>query len=295
MGRRQEEAGRKEDSRVASSTPPGVPSRVDAFGLSDIGKVRDKNEDHFVIASLRKSVALEYTNIEDGENFDRMRGSSARLFIVADGVGGRSGGELASGTAVESLLQYLAQTAGCFNSADLAKENEFVSQLEGAVQRAHARILEELGTGGHGPSTTLTMAILIGMRAYIVNVGDSRAYHLRQGLLRPLTVDQTMGRYMVDAGAWTEEQAARVKISSNLTSALGSSEMFPKIGMVDLEAGDTLLLCTDGLTNHVPDDRITAMLTGGDGAEATAKSLVQAALDAGGSDNVTVVVARIGA
>jgi protein phosphatase len=295
MGRRQAEAGMKEESRVASVPPPGNPGRVDAFGLSDIGKVRDKNEDHFVIASLRKSVALEYTNIEDGERFDRMRGSSARVFIVADGVGGRPGGELASETAVEALLQYLAQTAGCFNSADLAKEHEFLTQLEGAVQRAHTQILEELGAGGHGPSTTLTMATLIGMRAYIVHVGDSRAYHLHGGVLAPLTVDQTMGRYMVDAGAWTEAQAARAKMSSNLTSALGSSEMSPKIGMVDLEAGDTLLLCTDGLNHLVADALITEMLGRGDGAEVTAKALVQAALDAGGSDNVTVIVAKIGA
>lgn len=292
-GRRQQEAGGKEEARVANLQPPGVPSRIDAFGLSDTGKVREKNEDHFVIASLRKSVSLEYTNIEDGGKFDHMRGSSARLLIVADGVGGRSGGELASGFAVESLLQYLAQTAGCFNSADLAKENEFVTQLEGAVQRAHARIIEELGAGGHGPATTLTMAILIGTRAYIVHVGDSRAYHLHGGQLMPLTVDQTMGRYMVNLGAWTEAQAAQAKIGSNLTSALGASEMSPGIGIVDLEAGDALLLCTDGLTNHVPDEQITALLCRADDAETTGRALVQAALDAGGADNVTVVVAMM--
>jgi len=294
-GSRQQEAGRRQESRTASVTPPGVASRVDSFGLSDVGKVRTTNEDHFVIASLRKSVALEHTNIDDQEQFERMRGSSARLFIVADGVGGRSRGELASGTAVESLVQYLAQTVGCFNSADLTKEHEFLKQLEGAVQRTHERIQAELGSGGHGPSTTLTMVTLIGTRAYIVHVGDSRAYQFHQGRLRPLTVDQTMGRYMVDVGAWTEEQAARAKISTNLTSALGSSEMLPKVGIADLVAGDTLLMCTDGLSNEVPEARITELLGSGDDAESVAKALVQAALDGGGSDNVTVVVAKIGA
>lgn len=266
---------------------------VESFGLTDPGKVRTNNEDHFVIANLRKSVVLEHTSIDDREPFDRMRGSSARLYIVADGVGGRPGGELASGTAVQSLLQYIAQTVGCFNNADVDKENEFLVQLEGAVQGAHQRVQEELGAGGHGPATTLTMATLIGPRAYIVHVGDSRAYYLHHGRLRQLTDDQTMGRYMVDAGAWTEDQAARAGVGANLTSALGGAEMLPRIGLVDLVPGDTLLLCTDGLTKHVADEQITAMLGRGDDAEATARALVRAALDAGGSDNVTVVVARI--
>lgn len=266
---------------------------LDSFGLTDVGKIRSNNEDHFVIATLRKSVDLEHTSIEAREPFDRIRGSSARLFIVADGVGGRPGGELASGTAVESLVQYIAQTVGCFNNAEVDKENEFLIQLEGAVQRAHERIQEELGAGGHGPSTTLTMATLIGRRAYIVHVGDSRAYYLHGGRLRQLTDDQTMGRYMVDVGAWTEDQAARAGVAANLTSALGASEMFPKVGLVDLVPGDALLLCSDGLTKHVADEQIAAMLSRGDSAEATARALVGAALDGGGSDNVTVVVARM--
>lgn len=271
-----------------------APAGVDSFGLTDVGKVRTNNEDHFVIATLRKSLALEHTSIHSPDVFDRMRGSAARLFIVADGVGGRPGGELASGTAVESLVQYIAQTVGCFNNADVEKENEFLVQLESAVQRAHERIQEELGAGGHGPSTTLTMATLIGLRAYIVHVGDSRAYYLHSGRLRQLTDDQTMGRYMVDVGAWTEDQAARAGIGTNLTSSLGGTEMLPRIGLVDLAPGDTLMLCTDGLTKHVADEQIAAMLGRGADAESTTTALVRAALEAGGSDNVTVVVARIG-
>jgi len=266
---------------------------VDSFGLTDVGKVRTNNEDHFVIATLRKSVALEHTSIEARESFDRIRGSSARLFIVADGVGGRPGGELASGSAVESLVQYIAQMAGCFHNADVDKENEFLMQLEHAVEGAHEQILAELGAGGHGPSTTLTMAILVGVRAYIVHVGDSRASYLHGGRLRQLTADQTTGQYMVDVGAWTEDQAARAGVGANLISAVGGSEMLPKIGLVDLAPGDTLLLCTDGLTKHVADEQITAMLLHSDGAEAAAKALVQTALDAGGTDNVTVVVAKL--
>lgn len=267
--------------------------RVDAFGLTNVGRVRKNNEDHFVIAALRKSVELEHTSIEDLRPFEPMKGSAARLFVVADGVGGRPGGELASGTAVQTLVQFIAGTAGCFNNMDADRENDFLASLETAVQRAHERILAELGAGGHGPSTTLTMAILAGVRAYIVHVGDSRAYYLHAGRLRQLTQDQTMGRYMVDVGAWTDEQAARVGAAGNLTSALGSTEMLAGIGLVDLEPGDVLLLCSDGLTKHVADEQIAGVLGGSGGAESMGRALVDLALQAGGTDNVTVVVARI--
>ncbi|HEX7024464.1 MAG TPA: protein phosphatase 2C domain-containing protein [Gemmatimonadales bacterium] len=272
----------------------GTMSGVDSFGLTDVGKVRTNNEDHFLIATLRKSLALEHTSLTGPNPFDPMKGSLARLYIVADGVGGRPGGELASGTAVQSLVEYIGQTVGCFNTVDVDKEADFLLHLEGSVQRAHERIQEELGEGGgHAPSTTLTMATLVGRRAYIVHVGDSRAYYLHNGKLRQLTEDQTMGRYMVDAGAWTEEQAARAGMAANLTSVLGGSEMLPRIGLVDLLPGDTLLLCTNGLTKHVTDEQLTGILSRAGSAEAACHELVGAALAAGGTDNVTVVVARI--
>ncbi|HEU5219318.1 MAG TPA: protein phosphatase 2C domain-containing protein [Gemmatimonadales bacterium] len=266
---------------------------VDSFGLTDMGRVRKNNEDQFVIASLRKSMDLEHCSFERDESFERVRSSGARLFMVADGVGGRPDGEMASGTAVQTMLEYLGQTAGCFHNMDVERESEFLAHLEGAVKRAHERILAEFGAHGHGPSTTLTMATLVGPRAYIVHVGDSRAYYLHKGRLRQLTTDQTMGRYMVDAGAWTDEQAARFPVAGNLTSALGSSEMMPGIGLVDLEPGDVLLLCTDGLTKHVPDEQIAEVLGTPGSAESRCRALVDLALAGGGSDNVTVLVARM--
>jgi serine/threonine protein phosphatase PrpC len=267
---------------------------VDAFGLTDVGKVRTRNEDHFVIASVRKSMELHHTSIADQGPFERMRSAEARLFVVADGVGGRPGGELASGTAVQALLEYMAQIAGSFNNLDVDREQEFLDRLEDAVHQAHQRILRELGAGGHGPATTLTMVMLVMPRAYVVHVGDSRAYYLHAGRLRQITRDQTTGQYMVDLGAWTEAQAARAGAAANLTSSVGGSDLMPAVGLVDLEPGDVLLLCTDGLTKHVPDDRIATVLgEASGGAEAACRQLVTAALDDGASDNVTVIVARV--
>jgi PPM family protein phosphatase len=271
----------------------GVTVRVDASGLTDVGHKRKANEDHFVIVSLQKTAQVRQTSLEDPRVFDRLRGPEALLFVVADGVGGRPGGALASQTAVTSLVEYIGQAAGCFHNLDVDRENEFLEQLEAGVHQAHRRIVAEHGGGGEGPATTLTMATLVWPRAYIVHAGDSRAFYLRKGLLRQLTRDQTTGEYMVDAGAWTEEQARAAPIAGALVSALGADELTPAVGLVDLRPGDVLLLCTDGLTRHVSDERIAAILGGANSAEAACRELVDAALAGGGSDNVTVVVARM--
>jgi protein phosphatase len=268
--------------------------KVEAFGLTDIGPVRALNQDQFVIASMRKSVRVRHTSLDSIGLGDRLGGAESHLFVIADGVGGRPGGELASGSAIASLLQYVDEAVVCYHSLDVDQEHEFLDKLEGAVHRAHERILQEFGSAEKGPATTLTMVTLTWPRAYLVHVGDSRAYYLRRGRLRQITRDQTTGEYMVDVGAWTEEQAARAKVSANLTSALGGSEMIPAVGLIDLEPGDVLLLCTDGLTKHVSDARIAEVLGTDTPVEAMCRELVREALDDGGTDNVTVIVARTG-
>ena len=268
--------------------------RIDAFGLTDVGKVREINEDQFVVATLRKSVRLRHTNLPDTGLVTRLAGVESQLYVVADGVGGRPGGELASTSAVSTLLEYVDQAVVAYHTLDVDQEHDFLSKLEGSVQRAHQRILEEYGASGTGPATTLTLVTLTWPRAYLVHVGDSRAYYLRGDRLRQLTRDQTTGEYMVDVGAWTEEQAARAKVGANLTSAVGGQEMTPVVGLIDLEPGDVLLLCTDGLTKHVADPQIAAVLGGRGSAEAMCRELVQHTLEAGGTDNVTVIVAKLG-
>ena len=273
--------------------------RVDAWGQTDVGLRRKVNEDHFVVMTLFKGAEVRQTSVPDPAVFQGLRGQEGWLFIVADGVGGRPGGELASQTAITALANYLSQAAGCFNNIDPDKEHEVLDQLEAAVHDAHRRISEEhggeSGAGGPvpGPATTLTMAMLVWPRAYVVHVGDSRAFYLRKDRLKQLTRDQTTGEYMVGSGAWTEEQARKAPIASVLASALGGNEMTPAVGLVDLQPGDTLLLCTDGLTQHVPDERIAELLGRAGDAQSACRELVEAALAGGGHDNVTVVTARM--
>jgi protein phosphatase len=274
-------------------TTAAVPAvRVDAFGLTDPGKVRAANEDHFAIAVLRKAVELRQCSITASHVTERYTSPEAMVFVVADGVGGQPGGAFASETAITALVEYLSQAAGCYHNLDVTREHEFLAQLENSVHTAHLRLGGSEG-GSHRPATTLTLATLVWPRAYIVHVGDSRAFYLRRGRLRQLTRDQSMGEFMVESGAWTEEQARRARTSGVLVSALGAAEMTPALGLVDLVPGDTLLLCTDGLTKHVSDETIAEILGRSGSAEAACRALVDAALAEGGTDNVTAVVARM--
>ena len=270
-------------------TPPARLARIDAFGLSHAGKVRPANEDHFAIMTLQKSVQLRGTNLQDTSILDRLRRPEVHLLIVADGVGGAAGGKIASGVAVRAVVEYLAEAVGCVQDFDVDREQAFLDHLSRAVERGHERLKEMFKTQG-GPATTLTMVTLLWPRAYVVHVGDSRGYYLRNGKLRQFTRDQTMGDYLVDIGAVTEQHAQKAGLYNVLSSAVGG-DLVPTVGIVDLADGDVLLLCTDGLTKHVPDERLVQLLASGS-AESVAQSLIDAALEGGGSDNVTVIVAK---
>jgi len=268
---------------------PSRSIRVEAAGLSHAGNVRATNEDHFAIMTIQKSVRLGATNLQDTAILDRMGGPEVHIFVVADGVGGTAGGKLASGVAVRSVVEYLAEAVGCVQDFNLDREQTFIDTLSTAVWRGHKR-LKEMFPGQGGAATTLTMVTLVWPRAYIVHAGDSRGYFLRNGVLKQFTQDQTMGDDLVDRGLVTEQQARRAGWYNVLSSEVGGV-LLPNVGVIDLAAGDTLLLCTDGLAKYVPEDRIAALLAAGS-AEEAARSLIDAALKAGGYDNVTAVVAR---
>ena len=264
-------------------------THIDSAGLSHAGKVRPANEDHFAIMTLQRNVQLRSTNLQDISVLDRMRRPEITLMIVADGVGGAVGGKIASGVAVRSVVEYIGEAIGCVQDLDVDREQTFLDHLSRAVERGHERLKEMFQTQG-GPATTLTMVTLIWPRAYVVHVGDSRGYFLRNGKLKQFTQDQTMGDYLVDIGAVTEQHAEKAGLYNVLSSAVGG-DLVPNVGLVDLEEGDTLLLCTDGLTKHVSDERIVELLSSGT-AETAAQALIGAALEGGGTDNVTVIVAK---
>jgi len=268
---------------------------VDASGLTDRGLVRDANEDHFVIAQVNKSIEVRQTSLPPDDVGRHFETAAAYLFAVADGVGGRPEGDLASGRTLSAMLSYLAKAASCFQGLNATAEEALLEKLEAAVRDVHEGLVDEYGgVTSKLPATTLTLVLLVWPRAYHIQVGDSRAYVRRGGRLQRLTRDQTLGEYMVSLGAWTDEQAAKAPAAANLSSAIGGSELLPVVGLIDLTPGDTLLLCTDGLTKHVSDEQIDSTLARSDSAVSTSTKLVEDALAGGGTDNVTVLVVRTG-
>jgi protein phosphatase len=287
------------DSQNLGAAGSETPVRIDVFGATHCGKVRPVNEDQFFIASLHKSMRVHQTSLDDLGAFARLSGSTAYLLVVADGLGGHRDGQLASGTAVTTIAAHLGETIGCCYSFDVDEEHAFLSQLEDAVARAHRQVLQRhAGDGGPGPATTLTMVALMWPRAYVVHVGDSRAYYLRGGRLRQLTRDQTVYDQLLDAGVAQEgppgSPGIEDRMKNVLTSAIGF-EITPSIGLVDLEPGDALLLCTDGLVKHVPDADIAGILGECGSAEDGCRRLVDVTLERGARDNVTAIVGRFAA
>ena len=259
----------------------GHPSvKIDAYGASDVGRERRANEDGFVVAALEKRLEVRATSLEDTAKLAPLLHATAHLLMVADGVAKSRGGRQASGTAVESLVGHLSATVGCYYGFAVDEEEAFLEQLERAARQADAKVREK------GGATTMTLVLLLWPRAYIVHAGDSRGYYLRRGRLRQFTRDQSMADLLVDQGVLSEEQARRAGYHKVLGSALGS-ELTLSIGLLDLEPGDALLLCTDGLTRHVPDAELARHLERGGDAQRTCQELIAAALAAGGADNVT--------
>ena len=146
-----------------------LPGGIDVFGASDVGRVRDNNEDHFIIAGIRKAIDLRQTNLEDRSVFTALRGAEAQLLVVADGVGGNAGGEIASGTAVSASLEYVARAAGCFTHFTTDAKHDFLAELEKAVHGAHDRVLA-LATDRTPPATTLTMMTFVWPRGYLATL-----------------------------------------------------------------------------------------------------------------------------
>lgn len=272
---------------------------VDAHGASDIGRVRKVNEDQYLIAALHKVVEIQQTSLPAATCQRFESGARALVLLVADGVGGTSRGDEASSLTLDTIVSYVTNSMRCFYKLDDQVQQDLLAELATVVQQSNATVRAEAARTGEDVrmATTLTMAHVLWPRAYVVQIGDSRCYHLRGTELRQVTRDQTYAQALLDSGALSPEEAEESPLSQVLTHAIGgeAADLQPEIGQVMLEPGDALVLCTDGLTKHVPDVAIPMMVAAAGGAEAACRSLVGAALAGGGSDNVTVVVCRFDA
>jgi serine/threonine protein phosphatase PrpC len=269
-------------------------SELDLYAMTHIGKVRTVNQDHFLVCSMRKQIDVLMSSLPELDRREWGPDRLALLAMVADGVGGGATGEEASRLAVELVTEYLAQSMRCYSTADETDEIAFTKALELAALECHRRILQRAADDPnlHGMATTLTLWIGVWPRSYLLQVGDSRCYVLHNGELTQISRDQTMAQELIDLGVLARDDAPKTRWANVLSSSLGGPQTEPVVHRLKQSWGNVGMLCSDGLTKHVPDEKIRDRLRAMTSARQACETLVQDALDGGGTDNITVVIGR---
>ena len=280
-----------------TSLPAAGALAIKTFGITDRGKVRVCNEDQFLIAELSKAMRVWQTSLPEPKV--QTGDDRAHLLLVADGMGGARAGERASATAVAAIEQFMLNSFKWFYGSSNVEAQRVLGQFQSAFKAADERVLEE--AAGHpelmGMGTTVTMAFQLGAQLCVLHAGDSRAYIYRDDELQQLTQDHTVTAEMVRNGSLRPEEAGSHRLRHVITNVIGGNEAGVRVECFALEvrAGDRLLLCTDGLTEMVSDEEIAATLSAENDPEAATRTLLDAANERGGRDNITIVIARFDA
>ena len=267
---------------------------IDLHALTHPGLVRQENQDHFLVGQLRAQLDVSVTSLPELGRVPVGSERLAFLAMVADGVGGGARGETASRAALEAVTRYVGESINTYYTADAADEVVFADTMSAATLRVHeelVRLAKETPDTGH-LATTLTLLIGLWPRAYLVQVGDSRYYLFNKGTLRQVSRDQTVGQDLVDSGVLESGHPAYQRWSRTLSSSIGGSESRPVVTTYASDWDNVHLMCSDGLTRHVSDERIHERLSTMTSAKQACEDLLQDALDGGGRDNITMIVAR---
>lgn len=263
------------------------PVQISVFGKTDVGRTRDHNEDTFLVADLTRRVASLQPDVRD-----HAVGERGSLFMVADGMGGAAAGEVASRMAADLIFGHMTTI---WPEDPDSSPNRFAYRMKEAVELANSRI--HLHAREHpevrGMGTTSTVAGVIGTDLYLAQVGDSRAYLIRQGVAVQITKDQSLMQRLVEAGEITEEEAEHSERRNIILQALGPDPRVKvDLTIQPLRQGDVLVLCSDGLSGQVKKDEIAEIVSSTpDLVEVTAR-LIALANERGGPDNITAVAAR---
>jgi PPM family protein phosphatase len=272
---------------LASGTPRGDIT-VHVLGRTDVGRTREHNEDAFLVADLSAG-----TVSEQAEAVTYALGPRGALFMVADGLGGAAAGEIASGMAIDIVLQELRRT---WVSASATDPDTFAHALKKACEVANTRIYEyAMKNPDHrGLGTTATIAGLLGNTLYLVQVGDSRAYIVRAGVAQQITKDQSLMQRLIEAGELTPEEAEQSERRNIILQALGPEPVI-KIDLTHqaVRRGDLLVLCTDGLSGQVRKEEIARIVAQEPDLTTAGQTLIDRANENGGPDNITVVIAHL--
>ena len=283
--------------RVTGTVLPPVSSqvRIEVSALSHAGHRRENNEDQFFVTKMSRALETMLTSLPPGDVPERVEEVNY-VFVLADGMGGHAAGELASRLAITTLVSlaldipdWILKLDSETAPAELERRaRDIVRQVGSAIFKKGR---EDAALKGMG--STLTAARSLGRDLLIAHVGDSRAYLFRAGGLHRLTKDHTVAQMLVDSGRLDAGDMPSSRLRHVLTNALGGSSehVDVDVDLLHLEDGDRLLLCSDGLTDLVDDDTIAQTLAESASSADACAHLVQCALDRGGRDNVTVIVA----
>lgn len=267
---------------------PALPEgTIEIAGRTDVGLIREHNEDSFLFGNLATGDAFS-------ENDAGVMSADAvpALLMVADGVGGAASGEIASSLATQVAYDSLRERweRGALRGAVIIADS-----LQQAVIAANTAIHEQsrANRSHHGMGTTATVGLVVNGMIYFAQVGDSRAYIVRGGVARQMTKDQSLVQRMVDAGKLTPEQAERSEHRNIILQALGPEPtIVPEFTRDRLLNDDVVVLCSDGLSNQVSAQEISAFVAQHEDLESLCEAMVERALETGAPDNVTVVVGR---
>ncbi|HKO45327.1 MAG TPA: protein phosphatase 2C domain-containing protein [Pyrinomonadaceae bacterium] len=289
------DSGERGGERHRLPSPISSNVDVDVFALSHQGHIRKLNEDHYLVVHCGRYLETDFSNVPDnlpGYRFDE----TAFGLLVADGVGGRASGEVASREALINLLDLALRTPDWQFRWGQEQKDTVAWRMQDRFRRVNSALLEQGYDNANldGMCTTLTAAMSHGKDLVIGHVGDSRAYLLRRGELQRLTSDHTLAEQLLDEGQDIKNDNLLKTLGNVLVQAVGGSyvDFRPDVLHFTLADRDQLLLCTDGLTEMVDDVLIASILEDSDSAQSACRKLVELALAGGGHDNVTVVVAR---
>ena len=267
---------------------------IQAFGVTDKGRVRAANEDQFLVAELSKAMGIWQSSLPASPA--QIGDERGHLFLVADGMGGHRGGEQASALAVAAIQQFTLNTLKWFFESDGPEAQNVLAQFQKALSDADARVRAEASEHEEltGMGTTVTLAYHLGTELCIVHVGDSRAYLYRDHKLHQLTRDHTFTADLVESGVIQQKDVAGHRYRHVITNVVGGHEAGVRVEAhaVQVQPEDRLLLCSDGLTEVVTNDAIAATLAAEPDPERACVRLVKQANDAGGPDNITAVVVK---
>ena len=266
---------------------------IDIYGLTHTGKLRAENQDHFVIGSLQKRLNIRQSSLPELNKIPLAESRVAFFMMVADGVGGGMKGEQASRMALEVATKYIAESTRCYYRVD-EEDLNLVQELEEGAKRSHEAIQKSAAADpdARGMATTLTLFIGVWPWIYLLQAGDSRYYQYYDGVLTQWSRDQTVAQELADQGIMPRDRVSKSPMAHVLSSSIGGPQTAPVVTRIPNSWGRTHLLCSDGLTKHVSDERIAKQLGEMRSARQVCDDLLQEALEGGGTDNITIVVGR---